>query len=216
MTVEMVLLAMIAVFAGLRLYAVLGRRTGHEQQPVLRPKTMTAPEAAKPVADVQPERNEQSGFAYDKSAEDGVRALVAADPSFDAGRFLEGAQGAYRMILEAFWKGERDELATLVSGEALEAFNEAIAQRDAEGVTLDNRLIAIEKAVIDSAEVQGRTAFVSVRFDADIAAVTRDKDGNVIAGSLSDAIATHDIWTFQRDLRSSDPNWLLVETDAVA
>ena len=215
MTVEMVLLAMIAVFAGLRLYAVLGRRTGHEQQPVLRPKTMTTPEAARPVADLQPERSEPSGFAYDRAAEDGVRALVAADGSSDVARFLEGAQSAYRMILEAFWKGDKAELSGLVSGEALAAFEDAIAQREAEGVTLDNRLIAIEHAVIDSAEVHGRTALVSVRFTADIAAVTRDQEGKVIAGSLSDAIATQDIWTFQRDLRSNDPNWMLVETDAV-
>ncbi len=52
-----------------------------------------------------------------------------------------------------------------------------------------------------------------MRFDADIAAITRDKDGNVIAGSMTDAVATHDVWTFSRDLRSADPNWKLTETD---
>ena len=216
MTVEIVLLAMVAVFAGLRLYAVLGRRTGHEQQPALRPKTVAPIDASKPVADVAADRAEPAGFAYDKSAEDGVRAVVAADPTFDVARFLEGAQAAYRMILEAFWKGDKATLDDLVDGDAQAAFEDAIAAREAEGLTLDNRLIAIEKAVIDSAELQGRTALVSVRFDADIAAVTRDADGNVVAGSLSDAIETHDIWTFQRDLSSGDPNWMLVETDAVA
>lgn len=215
MTVEIVLLAMVAVFAGLRLYAVLGRRTGHEQQPVLRP-TAAPVDTTKPVADLQADRAEPAGFVFDKSAEDGVRALAAADPSFDVGLFLEGAQGAYRMILDAFWKGDKATLDDLVDGDAQAAFEEAIAEREAEGLTLDNRLIAIEKAVIDSAVLHGRTALVSVRFDADIAAVTRDREGNVVAGSLSDAIETHDIWTFQRDLTSTDPNWMLVETDAVA
>lgn len=216
MTVEIVLLAMVALFAGLRLYAVLGRRTGHEQQPVLRPKTVTPIDASKPVADIAADRAEPAGFAYDKSAEDGVRAVVAADPSFDVARFLEGAQAAYHMILEAFWKGDKATLDDLVDGDAQAAFEDAIAAREAEGLTLDNRLIAIEKAVIDSAELHGRTALIAIRFDADIAAVTRDADGNVVAGSLSDAIETHDIWTFQRDLSSGDPNWMLVETDAVA
>ncbi|WP_226372734.1 Tim44/TimA family putative adaptor protein [Allosphingosinicella flava] len=216
MTVEIVLLAMVAVFAGLRLYAVLGRRTGHEQQPVLRPKTMASVDTPAPVQDLPAERFETNGLAYEKSAETGIRALIAADPSFDVARFLEGAQSAYRMILEAFWTGNRAELDELVDGEAQQAFEEAIAAREAEGLTLNNRLIAIDKAVIESVELSGRTAFVSVRFDADIAAVTRDRDGNVVAGSLSDAIETHDIWTFQRDLGSADPNWMLVETDAVA
>lgn len=212
MTVEIVLLAMVALFAGLRLYAVLGRRTGHEQQPALRPMPTT--EAGKPLPDVSVEPAQAAGHVYEKGAEAGVRALIAADPSFDTGRFLEGAQAAYRMILDAFWKGDRAELGELVAGEAKEVFEGAIADREAEGVTLDNRLIAIEKAMIESVELEGRTAFVAVRFDADIAAVTRDKDGNVIAGSLSDAVETHDIWTFQRDLSSRDPNWMLVETDA--
>jgi len=52
-----------------------------------------------------------------------------------------------------------------------------------------------------------------VRFDADIASVTRDQDGNLIAGSLSDAVESHEIWTFARNLRNDDPNWKLVETD---
>lgn len=214
MTVEIVLLAMVALFAGLRLYAVLGRRTGHEQQPVLRPKTLTPSEAGKPVADIAPDPAPQTGLVYDKSAEAGIRALVAADPSFDAGRFLEGAQAAYRMILDAFWKGDRAELADLVDGEAKAAFEQAIAHREAEGLALDNRLITIEKAMIESVDLEGRNAYVSVRFEADIAAVTRDRDGHVVAGSMSDAVATHDIWTFRRDISSRDPNWMLVETDA--
>ena len=59
-------------------------------------------------------------------------------------------------------------------------------------------------------------AQLTVRFDADIAAVTRDADGTVIAGSLSDAVPTVDVWTFTRTLRSDDPNWILTDTDESA
>ena len=111
MTVEIVLLALVALFVGLRLYSVLGRRTGHEQQPILRPaESPAATEPAAPVADMTPERPEASGLVYEEPAAPGLRAIVGADPAFDVGRFLEGAQAAYRMILEAFWKGDRDEL----------------------------------------------------------------------------------------------------------
>ena len=63
------------------------------------------------------------------------------------------------------------------------------------------------------AELVGKIARVTVRFVADIAAVTRDKDGTVVAGSLDDAIEARDIWTFMRDVRDADPDWLLDETD---
>jgi predicted lipid-binding transport protein (Tim44 family) len=211
---EIVLLAMVALFVGLRLYSVLGRRTGHEQQPILRPaETAAAPDAAAPTAEKPAERPDTGGFVYEEPATPGIRAIIAADPSFDVARFLEGAQAAYRMILEAFWKGDREELRHLVGGHVLETFETAISKREAAGEQLDNRLIAIERAVIQDARLTNRTGEVDVRFDADIAAVTRDRDGNVIAGTMSDAIPTHDVWTFRRDLASADPNWVLVETD---
>lgn len=214
MTVEIVLLAMVALFVGLRLYAVLGRRTGHEQQPVTRPEAVPGSETPAPVTDVAPERSEGSGMVYEDRAAGGIRAIVSADPSFDVARFLEGAQAAYRMILEAYWKGDREELAYLVGDEVRGSFEEAIAERDSAGHRLDNRLVAIERAVIEGAELHGRTASITVRFDADIAAITRNQEGEVVAGSLTDAVQTHDVWTFRRTLGSGDPNWVLVETDA--
>ena len=214
-TIEIVLLAMVALFVGLRLYSVLGRRTGHEQQPILRPaETAATAEPAAPIADVASDRREASGLVYEEGAASGIRAIVSADPAFDVGRFVEGAQGAYRMILEAFWRGDREELRYLCGPDVSAAFERSIAEREASGDQLDNRLVAIEHALIQDARLAGRVADIDVRFDADIAAVTRNREGNVIAGTLTDAVSTHDVWTFRRTLGSQDPNWLLVETDA--
>jgi predicted lipid-binding transport protein (Tim44 family) len=211
---EIVLLALVALFVGLRLYSVLGRRTGHEQQPILRPaETAPATDAAAPVTDIPAERPEASGFVYEEPATAGIRAIVSADPAFDVGAFLEGAQAAYRMILEAFWSGDREALRQFVGGHVLETFEQAMAEREAAGHKLDNRLVAIERTVIENARLDGRTAEIEVRFDADIAAVTRDAEGTLVAGTLSDAVPTHDLWTFRRALGSRDPNWLLVDTD---
>jgi len=217
LTVEIVLLAMIALFVGLRLYAVLGQRTGHEQRPlVTRPDA--SPEAAPAPAapDAAPSPAEPSGLAYEQGASAGIRAIIAADSSFDVARFVEGAQAAYKMVLEAFWRGDRAELAELANREVAAAFAAAIAEREAAEHVLDNRLIAIERAAIEDARLDGKVAEIEVRFDAYVAAVTRDRDGELVAGSLSDAVLTKDIWTFQRNLASKDPNWLLVETDQVA
>lgn len=216
MTVEIVLLALVALFVGLRLYAVLGQRTGHEQQPVTRPEATAATDVAVPNPDAHIERKEVPGLVYEEGAAAGIRAIIAADPGFDVARFLEGAQSAYRMVLEAFWKGDREELRFLTAPDVYESFAEAIGEREEAGHRLDNRLIAIERAVIEDARLDGRTAEIEVRFDADIAAVTRDAAGDVVAGTLTDAVSTHDSWTFRRMLGTGDPNWLLVETDAAA
>jgi predicted lipid-binding transport protein (Tim44 family) len=217
--VSIIILALVALFVGLRLYSVLGERTGHEQQLPRNPneaRTALArqPEMAQPAqANVANPAAEPLDTAYLPTAGPGVRALLSADPNFDVARFLEGAQGAYRMILEAFWKGRIDEVRSFLDPEIAGAFDEAIAEREAAGQRLDNRLIAVEQAIITAANVAGKVATVTVRFEADIAAVTRDADNNVLAGSLSDAVQTRDRWTFRRDLGSTDPNWILIETD---
>src|SRR3954471_4302314 len=111
MVVTIVLLALVALFVGLRLYAVLGRRTGHEQRPILRPaETPAAAEAPAPVAEPPAERPERTGLVYEGPAGPGTRPTVPADPEFEVSRFLAGAQAAYRMVLEAFWAGDRDSL----------------------------------------------------------------------------------------------------------
>ncbi len=217
---EIIILACVALFVGLRLYAVLGRRTGHEQ-PIVKPADVQqAPLVARPAVEPVAERKvESSGVAatmIDPHALDGVRAIVAADQNFDVAGFLEGARSAYRMVLEAFWRGDEAELRRLVDDEVYDAFCEAIEARRAAGETLENRLVSIERSIIDSAGMAGQMAVVTVRFDADIAAVTRDADGHVVAGSLSDAVQTHDLWTFSRNVRIDDPNWILIETDEAA
>ncbi|AOF98026.1 Tim44/TimA family putative adaptor protein [Sphingobium sp. RAC03] len=211
-----VILAMIAGFLALRLYSVLGKRTGHEQEPALRPAEDRAKVTVlqpRPMAEGSGDSVRLADGLIAPGAENGVRALIAADRSFDVPQFVDGAKSAYRMVLEAFWRGDRDELAWLCDEDVRASFEAAIAAREAEGHVLDNRLVRIEKAQIMEASVNGGVAQIALRFEADIAAVTRDQDGNVVAGSMTDAVGTNDIWTFTRDVRSADPNWKLSETD---
>lgn len=217
MTIGIVIFAMVAAFLGMRLYAVLGKRTGHEQ-----PLGRTGDELARtPAQGATVEDGHDAPAAIvdgpqSSSAESGLRAITLADRSFNPAEFIEGAKSAYRMILEAFWAGNEDAYAAYVSDDVKSAFASAVTERAAQGHVLDNRLITVERAVITEATLENGVATVMVKFDADIAAVTRDKDGAVVAGSLTDAVTTHDAWTFARTLRSSDPNWQLVDTDEAA
>jgi predicted lipid-binding transport protein (Tim44 family) len=211
-----VILGLVALFIGLRLYSVLGERTGHEQ-PILKPADSEADARLEPrvaagtTAPAMP--SEPDELAYLPTAGPGIRALLAADPAFDVARFLEGSKAAYRLILEAFWKGDLGAMKPFVDGHVYETFAAAVEQRSKDGLVLDNRLVAIDQAVIAGAELERSVALVTVRFEADIAAVTRNAAGEVVAGSLSDAVQTRDRWTFRRDISTRDPNWLLVETD---
>jgi predicted lipid-binding transport protein (Tim44 family) len=210
-----VILALVALLIGLRLYSVLGERSGHEQQPILKPADQDArvePRPAQPS--VVPQASaDAADMAFLPTAGPGVRAILAADSSFDVARFLEGAKAAYRLVLEAYWRGELDSVRGHIDQHIYDTFQAAIEQRKADGLKLDNRLVAIDQAVISEASLERQVAEVTVRFEADIAAVTRNAEGSVVAGSLSDAVQTRELWTFRRDVASRDPNWLLVETD---
>lgn len=212
-TVEIVILAMIAAFLGLRLYSVLGRRAEHEEEVIQgrRPAETPRVPAGEAERPVQPVRMPIAGVT--PAIERGLREIAAADRRFDLTAFLEGAKGAYRMVLEAFWKGDKETLGELCDRDVYEGFAGAIAAREAAGETLDNRLVRIEEAVIVSAAYEAPIARVTVRFAADIAAVTRNAAGQVVAGSLDDAVEARDLWTFSRNVTSSSPDWLLDETD---
>ena len=210
-----IILALVALFIGLRLYSVLGERTGHEQQPILKPadpEAMVEPRVTQPSV-LQPSTTDAGDLAYLPTAGPGVRALLAADPTFDVATFLEGAKSAYQIVLDAFWKGDASGLRPYVDDNVYETFSSAIEQREKDGLILDNRLVNIEQSLITEASADNGIAVVTVRFEADIAAVTRNKDGEVVAGSLSDAVQTRDLWTFRRQIGARDPNWLLIETD---
>jgi predicted lipid-binding transport protein (Tim44 family) len=214
--IEIVILAMIAAFLGLRLYSVLGRRAEHEEEPVPtrfeRSEGGQPPRAVTPPVAEAPRRGREiAGFA--PAIEQGLREISAADRRFDLLTFLEGAKAAYGMVLEAFWRGDKAELRQLCDDDVYQSFAAAIDAREAAGETLDNRLIRIEDTLVQSARLDGRTARIAVSFVADIASVIRDKDGTVVAGSLDDAIESRDVWTFSRSVDSADPDWLLDETD---
>ena len=223
MIVEIVILAMIAVFLGLRLYAVLGRRPEESDEPLRRrleqadpqatPRPMPSKLADKTPIAARPSSTAAEPTGFDANAEPGIRAIIAADRRFDVTLFLTGAKAAYGMVLETFWRGDKDALAQLCERAVYDSFAAAIDARGESGETTDARLIRVNDARIITAEYTAPLARIAVRFVADIASVTRNGDGTVVAGSLDDAIESRDLWTFTRDLTSRDPDWQLDETD---
>ena len=200
--IEIVLLAMLAAFIGLRLVSVLGKRTGTER-PVVDNFRPGVPEITTPASRTPDARSADPvavPAGTDADLAPALQAIADADPSFNPAQFVTGARAAYGMILAAFWSGDVGAMDGLVSDEVQENFATAIEDRD--GARLDNRVIAIDSAAITGAEMIGQMAEVTVRFVARIA-----------SGGGEAAPAT-DVWTFSRHAGSREPAWLLMATDA--
>ena len=215
--IEIILLAMLAGFIGLRLVSVLGRRTGNER-PVGERARGTLAELVPPAARGGETRTRgalELPADTDAGLAPALEAIADADPGFDAVRFVGGAKAAYAMVLENYWQGDMAALGGLMSDEVHAQFAGAVTGRG-DGERLDNKLVRINRARITAAQMVGQMAEVTVQFDADIVLVTRDTAGAIVSGSASDAVPTSDLWTFSHLAGSSDPNWLLIATDDVA
>ncbi len=225
----------LAIFVVWRLRSVLGQKTGSEQPPLdpisrrdppLRPNTASADQdnvvrlpganGARPTIDATATAAERwKGFAEPGTAM--ARALdeiARAEPSFDAASFIEGAQSAYEMIVSAFAQGDRKTLKDLLSREVYEGFERAITEREQRGEKVETTFVSVDKAEITGAEVQSKTAQLSLRFLSKLITVTRDAADHVVDGSPDTVVDVTDVWTFERVLGSRDPNWKLVATEA--
>jgi len=212
--VDLILFAMIAAFLVLRLRSVLGRRQGFERPPqeqraqadALRPVPRAVPDAvpAAPARGVPDART---------PAGQGLARIRQQDPSFDPSAFLGGAEGAFRMIVEAFANGDRETLKNLLSTETYGGFEQAISSREAAGERQRTEIRTIQDMAIEGAELRGSVAEVTVRIVSDQINITTGPDGQVTAGhdGVTEII---DVWTFQRDLQTQDPTWKLVGTGA--
>lgn len=208
--IDLVLFGMIAAFLVLRLRSILGRRQGFERS--AEPRPPARPAAAEGlVIDAVAERPKPAHVLPDPTGPVGsaLARMKSVDRQFDAARFLEGAEAAFRMIVTAFAAGERQTLRPLLGDETYAAFEGAIASREAAGETQRTEVRAIQSATIEAAVLQGTLATITTRFVSDQVNLTLARDGSVAHGA--DALTEiADIWTFERDLTSADPTWRLV------
>ena len=194
--IEILVLAFIAGFVLFRLYTTLGRRTGAERPAEPRP--------APAQGELPQERMPQAPFAGaapSGPASEGLMAIVRADPSFDSEHFVAGSRAAYDMIVNAFAKGDRDALSGLLTPRVFDSYVAAITAREEKGEP-GPELVRLKTAEIIDADLQGDVARVTVRFEAELA------EG---AHGVRDA---REKWTFERDIRSDDPNWRLARVTA--
>ena len=142
----------------------------------------------------------------------GLEQIRRADHEFSPRRFVQGAQAAFEMVVDAFAKGDTATLRPLLGDDVYDEFAAAIRERMADGHVQETTIVALDAAEIISAEMRSSTARVTVKFVSQQINVVRDKEGEEVGGDSSLIERVTDIWTFARNTRSSDPNWALIET----
>ena len=203
--IDILIFAVIAVLLVLRLRSVLGQKTGYEDQS--RGKEMAERFEQKPI----PIRPDVQAAANDGH---GMDALRRAEPSFSEAQFLDGAKAAFGIILSAYAEGDIAQLKRLLSYDLLQSFTQSIQQRASDGEALSITIEDISHVSILNAQVFDNIASVTVDFHSTQTRMITDEGGNVIEDEGTGKLELVDIWTFERDLTLSDPNWKLAETES--
>ena len=209
---DLIILALIAGFIVYRLYITLGEKTGYKGDNKKAPSNVVdfnAPRGKEPLKAVHPAKTEEVEPAFRQA----VQYITKKDPDFSLGAFKEGAVVAFEMILEAYAAGDISRLKKLLSPDLYKAFKSAVDERAQKGQTLENTLIRVEKVLIEDISVQNNRAQIRLHYTTEQVPVLKDKDGEIIEGSPNQIDQVMDTWTFERSLKSRDPNWLLVSTE---
>ncbi|MEL7343964.1 MAG: Tim44/TimA family putative adaptor protein [Pseudomonadota bacterium] len=214
--IQLLVLAGIAVFLILRLRNVLGTREGFEK-PRVTDVPGAAPARNRPDFDVIEGGPDRDIIDHVDEGSDAAEALIAmkkADSSFGVGDFLQGARGAYEMILMAFENGDLSDVRGFLSDEVAETLQSVIDDRADRGLTVEASFIGVREVTLHGARFDESTkeGDVVVRFVGELTSAVRDASGEIVEGDPNEIKRQKDVWTFSRIMGSDDPNWQLVAT----
>lgn len=206
-SVILVVFAGIALFLVLRLRSVLGKRVGFEKPPL---PPGNAPPFNGPILEPRARPMESRRSVPDPRSPLGQRLMqiVNRDQSFDPPQFLSLAETAFRTIVTAFAAGDRSTLQSLLTPHVYQTFEQAISAREAAGERQRTEIQSIFSAGIEDALVAGQIAVVVVRFVSSQVIQQLDVAGVPLPGREESQDMT-DLWTFERNLSSTDPVWRL-------
>jgi predicted lipid-binding transport protein (Tim44 family) len=198
--VEFIILGALAGVVLFQLYAVLGRKVGRgPESGALSPLSPVATDGRLPAPALGEAAAPQGGLA----------ALRAKDSSFEPSQFLQGARQAYQTIVKAFTEGDRVTLKPLLAPSVMDGFEAAMREREEAGRTETVEFLQPPRADLENVSLANDLARAAVRFLAELRNRTKDSSGEAV-----DDRRTAEVWTFERDIKSRNPNWILIHVDA--
>ena len=188
--IDIILLAMIAGFIFLRLRGILGKRTGFEGKSTSQFENV--------INNVQVKNTNIENGEFDKNAQKD---------------FLKGAEIAYETIITDFSDNDNKLIASkpLLSKKIFDQFNEALKERSAKGHYAEITFIGVNSAIIKEHKKNNNILQVTVDFVGEVITCIRDKEKKIISGNPEKIKKIYDTWVFSRDMKSTNPNWQLVD-----
>lgn len=214
-SLDIIFFALVAVFIILRLRAVLGKRTGNEEQPQdwrSGPRGERADSVEDNVVDIN-SRRAPAEVLPEGPVGEGLRDIMDRDPSFSAREFVSGARMAFEMIVEAYAAGNKKLLRPLLHDDVYGPFAAAIDNHVAQGEVVDTELVGFKSSEIVDARMEGKYALVTILFVSEQVNLIKDHEGRILEGDPNYVSEIKDQWTFRRDTTSNDPNWQLFTTE---
>lgn len=218
MPFDIILFAALAVFVGVKLYNALGRKD--YDSPVLKaknsnvvpfPNNNAAPVVDVPFAEIT-ESYEELEKKHGPELATTIKKIQAIDPSFSEANFLSGAKYAFEIILKAFASGDVNTLRKLLSKDMYNSFVTEIEKRKQSDKIAENTLVSILASNIKSVALDKKNAQIGVEIISEQINLVKDKSGKIVDGSSSHVNKISELWTFARNLASTNPNWELVAT----
>ena len=213
--IQLIVLAAIAIFLILRLKNVLGSREGFERPdlPEIEPPSRASRRGFEVIEGGQ-DRDITDHVPEGSDAAAALAAMKRAEPSFNVTEFLQGARGAYEMILMAFERGDMAVVRPFLAAEVFAAFDEVVQARASQGLSVQAEFIGVRELALADAEydAKSREAEITVRYLGELISSARDAAGLVVEGDPKTPRKQRDTWTFARKMGAKDPNWQLVAT----
>ena len=213
--IDILILAMIAIFIINRLRNVLGKKTGNEQDIVekfSRNKTKfkeSPPDQISEDKAGKTEKPRDTFFHQDPTVNNNLRKIHNLDNNFESQSFLDGSKKAFEFIIKNYSEENLDSIKSLLSKNILNDFDTQIKKRIQKSQNLDITIIGIKDAEIVSANLRSSNATISVKFSSEQVHVLRDPKGKIIEGDSNQILTINEDWTFSKNMKNKDPNWAL-------
>ncbi|WP_406647262.1 Tim44/TimA family putative adaptor protein [Aliisedimentitalea scapharcae] len=211
--ITLLVLAGIAIFLILRLKSVLGTREGFEKPPA--PKESPRRRQEFEVIEGGPDRDITDHVPEDSPQANDLAAMKRIEPGFSVSEFVQGARGAYEMIVMGFERGDLDGLKPFLADVVFQTFVDVVSSREDQGLKIEAEFVGVRETTVSDVHFDKDTnlAEVTMRFVGELTSVVRDRGGDIVEGDPKHIKRQKDTWTFARTMGSNDPNWQLVATD---
>ena len=213
---DIIIFAMLAGYLVFQLRRALGRRSDNQEtKSKLNPEQRAKHSEADNVVAIKTNKieNQENENQEQEETLGGLTELREKDPSFSDTDFIAGSKDAFSWIVEAFSKGEISKLEPLLSEPLFEGFKQAIEQREADQLSLETNIVSMKSAQIHNVTVNQDQVNITVEYVTDQIKSTRNADGEIVDGDPDTIESVTDLWTFNRNIKSKNPNWTLVKTE---